>query len=553
VKDKTITSKTSLVLTLSLSILFITSGPKVIRETCDDLGYMLIAAGAFGPDSQYLLYPNPILGYILKLFYYLIPQMNWYLFFQYFFNVISCASLVYIFSDKTKGLLKLLLPILLGIYTSHDFFLSVQFTVNSFIYIITGFIIIFESINSEKAKYSSFGIFLIILSFLTRWNCALFILPFCIVMMIYYSVSYNTSNPRYLLRKIYPFFIALLFSTILILLSHLLFQKGNDWDEYNHFLKYNTSITDYEPAIYDNHPYEYKQSGITELDIVILNNLISMDTETYTNENLEKIVKIKSQDQDQSLRINNSILSEISRVFGNMLSKNSWMHILILVSILFLIINKQWAKCVTIAVLFGGMIIEEWFLVCAGRALYRVCIGPFMAFELLTLYIFLSSFSTPLQFNKTISIAGITISFLLLLIIFFQPDDEWWQGDEASVLNELSRDKDNIYVLDSWILYNDGLGIKNYMTVSPSNYSGYFDNMVFAGGFIAHAPNISRAGLNNPVRELVNDRVYWVTMSVYGNQLTEVLRCYLEEKLQRDVSCSLIIDINGIQVWKFRT
>ena len=46
-------------------------------EVNDDATLCNIAAGAYGEDSQYLVYINILIGYFLKPFYWVLPGVNW--------------------------------------------------------------------------------------------------------------------------------------------------------------------------------------------------------------------------------------------------------------------------------------------------------------------------------------------------------------------------------------------------------------------------------------------------------------------------------------------
>ncbi|MBR4831016.1 MAG: hypothetical protein IKZ97_00145, partial [Butyrivibrio sp.] len=68
-------------------------------STNDDTIMNLIAAGACGESSQYLIYNNIILGYLFKILYITIPGVNWYLWIYLIFNLLAVVTLSIVLSE----------------------------------------------------------------------------------------------------------------------------------------------------------------------------------------------------------------------------------------------------------------------------------------------------------------------------------------------------------------------------------------------------------------------------------------------------------------------
>lgn len=182
----------------------------------------------------------------------------------------------------------------------------------------------------------------------------------------------------------------------------------------------------------------------------------------------------------------------------------------------------------------------------------RILLGPALALTVFTVWLIMDKLSElPIFEVSCVKYGSLLFACTLMWGTLNKENANWWQGEEIYVIDALSKDKNHKYVMDTWILCNDGLGIRNPMTITATNYSGYFNNIVLAGGFIPRMPNVTDAGLNNPVRSLVNKDVFWVTKSQYGDQLTGVIDIYLEEKLQREIGEYMVIDTGDIQIWKF--
>lgn len=143
--------QTLLAAALPLAVFFITLAFFGIRyETNDDATLSNIAAGAYGSGSQYLIYVNILLGWLLKPFYFLLPSLNWYVILQ------LCAALGCCFLLCRTALQKLgcakgsLLCMAMLLLAGIDLFSSFQYVKISGLLLLTGLFLITLQLGTLK-------------------------------------------------------------------------------------------------------------------------------------------------------------------------------------------------------------------------------------------------------------------------------------------------------------------------------------------------------------------------------------------------------------------
>ena len=94
VKGKKDWRRTALAMALALACFFATWAVFGLRyELNDDAQLANIAMGAYGEDTHHLVYVNVLLGWLLKPFYALAANVNWYYFLQVAANVAAFGLL----------------------------------------------------------------------------------------------------------------------------------------------------------------------------------------------------------------------------------------------------------------------------------------------------------------------------------------------------------------------------------------------------------------------------------------------------------------------------
>ena len=140
----------------------------VYYELNDDTGINAIASGAVsGTPSEFLLFTNVIIGYLLKFLFTCLPTVNWYTWYLLSALFMGYVAIQYVFANKKEplwlGIFKhgLVLALLLNCIT------TINFTEVAVVASAGGMLVIMASENKNHLKLG-YGLCLIVLGALIR-------------------------------------------------------------------------------------------------------------------------------------------------------------------------------------------------------------------------------------------------------------------------------------------------------------------------------------------------------------------------------------------------
>ena len=206
-------------------------------ETNDDELFNLIAAGAYGfRDSAYLIYQNIVYGYLLKLFYTILPSINIYVLLMLGFNSLFITLLCVESTKKLSLFYSLICTLIINLILRLNFFSVLQFTKNAFLYTAVGLYFLLAGLQEHRISKRVIGYIGIALGFCVRWQACIFALPFFFVFL-----SFKKYNWKYSLS---------ICITMLVLLGSLHFinrfaYSTKGWNYYRAYNKARTALVDY--------------------------------------------------------------------------------------------------------------------------------------------------------------------------------------------------------------------------------------------------------------------------------------------------------------------
>ena len=120
---------------------------------------------------------------------------------------------------------------------------------------------------------------------------------------------------------------------------------------------------------------------------------------------------------------------------------------------------------------------------------------------------------------------------------------------QNGLIEEMINNKQNFYFLDF------GTTIQTlYFDTSPWQAlpKNYYENFMYLSGITSNFPDtievLNKYGLDNPLKNLVNDNVYLVDNENLGIKLN-----YIREHYYSDAQAYLYKEIDGYQIWKLYT
>ncbi|WP_223550792.1 hypothetical protein [Aestuariivivens sp. NBU2969] len=202
----------------------------------DDTAMNAIASGAIsGNPSEFLLFTNVILGYILKLLFTYAPTINWYSWYLLSALFMGYFAIQYAFATTNESLwLKIFRHVLILalIMTS---LLFITFTVVAAVVLIGGVLLIFTAKNKSYLEMG-FGVFLMVLGALIRADVFKMILLLGLPLFAYllYTKHYN---------KLLFIVLSVLLSIGSGIIDDIVYNKHIEFKEYREFNKLRSKVT----------------------------------------------------------------------------------------------------------------------------------------------------------------------------------------------------------------------------------------------------------------------------------------------------------------------
>ena len=512
-------------------------------ETGDDFGLGVIASGQYGIDSTYLIFSNQILGLFLKIWYFFIPIVNWYIVFQYIL-VIACYSVIAVFIEKKYGaIVASSINALLWVFVIYNQIRFIQFTRTAYVVSIVGLILIFEGCKENKKLCIISGYLLSFFGYFYRADCFWVGLLYISLYTFVYMLSNRSFYKRILLHGLIIIVAVFCFS----LIDKEIYSQSEGWAEYKTYNAARGKILDYGKLDYNLNQEQYESIGFSPNDIATLSQWILNDTEKFTPEKLDFIKKL----------IGPKIITieGIAKNIGSFcLNKKTdiWLWIFVLGSV-FLFYRRKWLLAISIFFLTVALFIYLYFI---GRALPRIEFGIW--FDSLIIMALAVYHEGGLRYNKKgtasedlairnkCKIGYVIIGLCILINAMQMKGTDIYSNSSLGILKYLST-KDNVYILDILTFNGACFGYKPYLSVDED----YMGNYMFSGGWESGSPLIAKKmnelGLDNPIKDLLyKDNVYYVV-----NRDINSLIIFLQENYEEGCTVEVVEQIGSCYVLKF--
>ena len=111
-------------------------------ETSDDYIMAAIMSGAYsGTPNPHMIFINILWGYLLLPFYYLVPQISWYLIAQLALCFCAFTAVTYLLLKRLDTIMGIMLSVLFITFFSDDAYIMVQFTKTAILAVMAGSIL----------------------------------------------------------------------------------------------------------------------------------------------------------------------------------------------------------------------------------------------------------------------------------------------------------------------------------------------------------------------------------------------------------------------------
>ncbi len=548
----------------------------VVYEGNDDVFINLLAVGAFGPQSQYLVHMNTAYGFLLKGLYGLFPGLNWYFWMQLTVNVNAIALLGIALTKKVNTLTpsninRNIRYVICGLSflgfasaLAPDFLIRLQYTKSGMLYSAAGLYFLYEGLFSKENRRMKFilGTIFTLLGEMFRIKCLMFLFPFFVLALCFGIWKNGKEQLLSIIRKLLiP--AALVF--FLFFFDMYCYSSDPEWDSFRRFNTLREDIMDYNSLDYGAHAAEYEAAGILPGELAMLKAWNYGDTRVFTPEKLQQIRDILYRNNSHGLSLSPWALKQTVRVLWE--NVKSRPLALLSCGLLFFLFFLPGKREKLFLILFAGLFMAElWYLSCLGRTLWRAGIGSFLG--LLVFVPVLTGADSPEVpekerkavpgFCRIISAGAFLGLFLLLLCqlpaAFLSPEGILARPAGAPLTEAFFKEagEEQFYVGGSSAFLIEREIEDEPLRLTGTAYGGYFRGFSFLGGWPVPSPSalyqVRQAGHADPMEALLEGGALFAGEEEEARLLEE----YLWEEYGLPGSLVSRGEAGGIPLWIYK-
>ncbi|MCK9182985.1 MAG: hypothetical protein M0P13_08925 [Fibrobacteraceae bacterium] len=549
-------------------------------EESDDFYLASMLSGAYGDaPNACTMFVNTLFGFFLKPLYLLFPEWNWFLFTQLFFAFFVFALITYILFQRLGRSFGLFLAVLVFALFGDDIFVVCQWTKSAEFLSMSGALFLIYSKDSQRyILWTVIAFVYMLLGSWVRYEGFLEMLPF---MLLLYAVDFF-GDLKYKNIRQYIFgekrFVLSVFVFILILLLSLQVNKNSLSNEgmqlYRHYNGLRASVMDYSRSDMVGFKEDIEEAGLNMDDYKLFKNWVFYDPDVFSKKNVQTFYEAARDNSYGKMRRIEFILNShrpvlimgypifwafcafFLCVFFTNRKKISlaFLALLVVVSLyVYLLYVGRLPYRVEFGLWFGGSVALIWLIRAPQKSWkpsFNVVLLLLLGFWKYPLYasdrVAENSFCTEKDREK--------ISSDLFYATSYTPA-RYLKRPYAhhcfdNLKRELASHPENLYMLSHLDMIRPQYCWFGAYKAVPV---GYFKNQIFLGFWTIYWPDqvqsLKERGIENPIKELVNDNVYVVGKTVVED---ESLRKYLVRHYYDSVRVDLVKTIDGVDIYKFR-
>ncbi len=502
--------------TLAVNIVLLLAALFLFRpffEENDDLSLALIAEGAFGKRSPFLIYTNIAYGWLLNVLYTIIPTIRWHCVLQYAAVFLALLAVTYMNASSRRG--KGLCVVVL-LCTFYELYVSLQYSKTSAFVCLCGYFLLTGDFARGKGTASKHGTaksiagsVLLIFGYALRQDGFLLASIFALVIFIaglLRRLSADRSRIAALfiswVRALAPAFAVI---ALLYIVNGLAYGGDPGWKS---FIAYNATRTElidyrYDLLDYGAHAAELEELGISENDALLFLTWQFGDREVFTKEKMEEVLDspfAKARAFDLTMA-----KAFARHLYDDVLSLNPcFLGVVIMAGFYVRSIAKKRAACprertadfgygflpLVLMLLALGFILV--FYEYSGRWSHRIVYAAFTVFIYAALYEISVTDGEDMSGEEEsegefpgILLGIVTASVIAVFLGNHFERNAFYRNEPAyqEFLSAVSKDKERLYVADTFTFQNSC----KYDVFRPLR-EGSLDNFVLAGSWYVNSP-----------------------------------------------------------------
>ena len=516
VKIKSVLSPFGVALCINIFFLAVFAFLGVSRYgALDDYFMSTVLTGAYGSEFDlHLVFVNGALAYCLKPLYYLFPNVGWF----YIFQMCSIFGAFTLFSYYLIRQLGAHLGVPLAVLLSSvaiEFYALVSFTICATLLAASGAIVFVKGSLQKKILWLVAGCIFLILGAMLRFQMFLLVIPFLGALLLWAHFPFKNVPKK---------------SIIALVLCGLAVYAVNSFDdslykdpEYKYYKEYQYKRAFFgDGAHYDKEAIsdELEERGMTPLDFQLLCAWNFYDTQVFSKDSLDAIIKIANRNAyiENKQRLPAAVAMGISNAFTRNMAW-CWCFVCVLI-LLFTEKKSRLYPWVSLALVVASYI----YLLQLNRLVSHVEMGIWLYATVMGIPLLQRNNAVAGVLGKIASRLPIIVSLFALVFlagtilslpkenrnraIFAVPE---MSSDWRNFLEYANKNIDNIYLL-SFYQYKD-LGFVKDPPYKAAK-AGSWQNIIPIGYWNIHLPGMKRElekrGVENPLRDIVNSNVYTI-------------------------------------------
>lgn len=481
----------------------------------DDYFMSTVLTGAYGSEfDPHLVFVNGVLAYCLMPLYCLFPSVGWF----YIFQMCSIFGAFTLFSycliRQLGARLGVPLAVLLSA-VSIEFYASVSFTICAPLLAASGAIVFVKGSIQRKAWMLATGCILLVLGAMVRFQMFLLVIPFLGALLLWAHFPLKTVPKK---------------SLIALALCGLAVYAVNSFDdslykdpEYKYYKEYQYRRAFFgDGAHFDKEAIsdELEERGMTPLDFQLLCAWNFYDTQVFSKDSLDAIIKIANRNAyaENKQRLPAAVAMGISNAFTRNMAW-CWCFVCVLI-LLFTGKKSRLYPWVSLALVVTSYI----YLLQLNRLVSHVEMGIWLYAAVMGIPLLQRNNAVAGVPGKIASRLPIIVSLFALVFlagtilslpkenrnraIFAVPE---MSSDWQNFVEYAKKNIDNVYLL-SFHQYKD-LGFVKDPPYRAAK-AGSWQNIIPIGYWNINLPGMKRElekrGVENPLRDIANSNVYTI-------------------------------------------
>jgi hypothetical protein len=456
----------------------------------DDAAISNIAAGAYGPDTQYLVYVNVLLGWFLKPFYALVPSLNWFVILQAVGGLCCFAYLGCLLLQKLglwRGLCAYTVFLAL---VGFDFLQVFHYVQYAALFLAVGLVVVARNMGKNLSAALA-GCAVVLMGGMLRFQQFIAIGGLAAAVLLYKFFKLE-KNQKLRAAAVVAGLVVVAFG--LKGIDTWVYARAPGWAEYVRFNTARTQISDFRMQYATAE--DFAEMGYSEADFGMFKSWNFYDPEVFSTEQVEQIANTLPPNDTLPNAVNKTLQTGLDMLYGR---PANWLFTGVLVGWLFAGRRKNWPVLLgTLALLAAEVFYLQW----RGR------MPDTIEFSLVIAAILFCAMCCEKPEVKLPGMAGAGVVLLACslpaFVGFAQVAADYWPSrtGRAAEFESAVQDKDTLYLAD--VLLFDAA---NGYDVWHPRPQGYFSNVVFTGSWLMHTPPQQQALQNFGIGNLYADSV----------------------------------------------